>query len=794
MEMAGAISLNSDATWKVSPLERYQGGNPWFDPGYDDITWNNAVLMPGSTANLKVVTDPNLFRAGLNGDWLTGQTANSAQFLFRKTVDLSSIPRQAWVRITTPQHYAIFVNGSFIGERTPANFVDMYDITPFLDTGDNVIAVYIRPPEPSALPSLPLRFFLDGAIYARDSKQPITLRSDCSWKVSSFATRGWINKSWDDSKWNNAVALRAFTTYDAETLGRSYLPYTSVGARYYWELVPCLLTGVAGALILWLLAARWGTGSIWSMRAALSPASGCFIPSLGLMLAAYLLDFRLAASYWKVLFYSRELWIGILIASSCLTITLLFQVRSMLANPPKPVPGEMSSGTGQTSVWQRRRTLVLVAVAVITLLGAFLRLWALGFQGFHSDEFASMEAAMGIVRTGAPEYLTGIWYSRSPLYHYLVALFIAIFGNSPAIGRLPAALFGIALIPFGYKFCKDILGRPGIGLLFASLIAFNPWIIFVSRNVRYYQQGQFLVLLSLYFFIKGFIKDNQPRYQILAFVTFMATCLTIEVGVLLLPSFCLCYLFVGPRYSVRQRWSHFFGLAALLSIVLLDVGVFTIMCLTPFVGIGETCRSIISLHYSDLPYFSTAFFAGDGRLNVIFAAFFFLGVPFWMARKNRMMVFLSSYVLIALVVTSLFVMQIATRYSYHIYPLLMLLAVIAAVDIFKTMADLVLRTTDMRPAMLAQTGCAFVITAMFLSYQPGRIARSFNTRISRSDLLAYKYVRQHLRPTIWSCAPSPRARPLPSGALLTISSRLASALTKSTRTMARSLTAGGEGA
>src|SRR5262249_39631602 len=61
-----------------------------------------------------------------------------------------------------------------------------------------------------------------------------------------------------------------------------------------------------------------------------------------------------------------------------------------------------------------------VWLVLILLLGLALRAYRIDFQDLQDDEHISWDAARGILRTGAPESISGIYYTRSPLYHYLL--------------------------------------------------------------------------------------------------------------------------------------------------------------------------------------------------------------------------------------------------------------------------------------------------------------------------------------------------------------------------------------
>ena len=82
----------------------------------------------------------------------------------------------------------------------------------------------------------------------------------------------------------------------------------------------------------------------------------------------------------------------------------------------------------------KRRTLARVPPWVWLLglcaLGLGLRLYGIDAQPPQADENVSWDAARGILRTGGPLAVSGVLYTRSPLYHYLLAGWLAAFGDT----------------------------------------------------------------------------------------------------------------------------------------------------------------------------------------------------------------------------------------------------------------------------------------------------------------------------------------------------------------------------
>jgi hypothetical protein len=130
-------------------------------------------------------------------------------------------------------------------------------------------------------------------------------------------------------------------------------------------------------------------------------------------------------------------------------------------------------------------------------VGAYLRLAHLGALGFRWDEDLSGLAVRAILEKGVPELPSGMVYLRGGLFSYLMAASASVFGFGEFALRLPAALFGIALIVAAFAFGAALFGR-GVGLITAALLAVSFWDIDLARYARFYSAFSVLYVLTLY--------------------------------------------------------------------------------------------------------------------------------------------------------------------------------------------------------------------------------------------------------------------------------------------------------
>jgi hypothetical protein len=136
------------------------------------------------------------------------------------------------------------------------------------------------------------------------------------------------------------------------------------------------------------------------------------------------------------------------------------------------------------------------ALGILILIGGVLRLIDLGTLSFRWDEDLTSLAVKAIAAQGVPELPSGMMYVRGLAFLYLLTGSALLFGFSEWALRLPAALFGIAMIPLAFVFGKRLFGS-AVGLTLAALITFSAWDVEFSRYARMYAPFSLFYLLTL---------------------------------------------------------------------------------------------------------------------------------------------------------------------------------------------------------------------------------------------------------------------------------------------------------
>ena len=173
--------------------------------------------------------------------------------------------------------------------------------------------------------------------------------------------------------------------------------------------------------------------------------------------------------------------------------------------------------------------------AVILLLVIVLRIATFNYYPYYEDEAGSILAAEGIVKHGIPKFPSGMVYARSYLSHYSIALSIILFGDNIIAYRLPSLLASIIIVYLIYLFGKE-LNQKYAGLLAALAVGFLGYQNFLGHSSRMYMLLQLFYTLTLYFFYKGFIKENN-KYKTYAIISAILTIFTHQLGIMLVPTF-----------------------------------------------------------------------------------------------------------------------------------------------------------------------------------------------------------------------------------------------------------------
>ncbi len=147
-------------------------------------------------------------------------------------------------------------------------------------------------------------------------------------------------------------------------------------------------------------------------------------------------------------------------------------------------------------------------VMVITLIGAGLRVYLLGYKGLWLDE--TFSAWLSNHNVGDMlQWIVKI-DQHPPLYYLLLHYLIALKGDAPDTIRLLSVLFNAVTIPIIYLIGKRMSGTV-MGMAAAILLAFSPFNIRFAQDARMYTLLAFNAAVAIYALVRLLTESRSSR-------------------------------------------------------------------------------------------------------------------------------------------------------------------------------------------------------------------------------------------------------------------------------------------
>ena len=164
-----------------------------------------------------------------------------------------------------------------------------------------------------------------------------------------------------------------------------------------------------------------------------------------------------------------------------------------------------------------KKTTEYIILALLLVFSSALILANLGNIYLWGDEANTALLAKTVLAHGVPVVYDGrnwftiqagrdygkdyIWKWNPWLQYYVLAPFLAVFGTSTIVARLPFALFGIATIILTYYFAAAFWRKRRAGILAAAILTVSVPFLLLARQCRYYTLDAFFSLLGLYAYL-----------------------------------------------------------------------------------------------------------------------------------------------------------------------------------------------------------------------------------------------------------------------------------------------------
>ena len=399
---------------------------------------------------------------------------------------------------------------------------------------------------------------------------------------------------------------------------------------------------------------------------------------------------------------------------------------------------------------------LLVGSAIV--LCFVLRTWQLDYQAPDDDEYASIQASLAIAQKGVPEFQEGVWYTRSPLYHYLAGAVAAVSGSNIYGLRLLSVFFSCGTALILWKMARELTDNAFLAFCALVLYAIHPYSVFTGHVARFYQQQEFFHLLGLYFFIRGFIANSGMRDRYLTVLVFLASVLSQEITALQIVPLTVCWILFGQRRSWADEIRLLIAVGCALALIGLDYAFFQIKCLTALEGVSPRIEARIGWCFDK----STNFFAlliGYSRLHIVLSAFLIPGFILSWRRQKTVWTCLYLYLFLSIIVTNLLITNKGFRYEYYLIPLWILLCVQGIGECTKLLIP-AWRQFPARGAL----GFGWIAIAV-CSWSPWRMLNSYDVSIGADPMRALRFVAENLRPgdRIATSEPHPDAALLDAG-------------------------------
>ncbi|ADT83860.1 hypothetical protein TERMP_00883 [Thermococcus barophilus MP] len=165
-------------------------------------------------------------------------------------------------------------------------------------------------------------------------------------------------------------------------------------------------------------------------------------------------------------------------------------------------------------MWKRKVKSIdkkVLAFIMIFLYYFVTRLY--GISGHMNEYFDYDEGTyLMIARLINQGYLPyrDIFAVHPPLFYYMLALWLRIFGDNYVVGRLFSVFLGFLSLIIAYCIGKEVKSWE-LGVTFTGLLAMDPLLIHVNPLVFHESSIEFFTLLSLYYFVR-FVKTENLKY------------------------------------------------------------------------------------------------------------------------------------------------------------------------------------------------------------------------------------------------------------------------------------------
>ncbi|HWD39869.1 MAG TPA: glycosyltransferase family 39 protein [Fimbriimonas sp.] len=764
----------SDGSWRCSPVAQQRDLVPWNQgPNFFDGDWDHAIVQAERVMNVAVDGEKDVFEQPLDGFFISAPpTLQGASQVFEKHMDLGNAPAEAWFRLSSLNPYDLSINGRLVGSTAMINrysrpiftkrgnndamdrlvftnqsgeypkaeisrYVDVYLVKDLLKKGDNTIRVTVHTQELKHFQTYP-QLYVDGNLTFRDGQERV-LHSDLNWAVRSEASSAAAEPPRISSAGQilnaHRTKLRFRGKFDAGLHSQVVAAKIQIG-----------FTAVAFACVLtasYCLARRRPDRLL--VLAALIAA----VPAL-VCVASFGVQWIFADSPQNEFLTSNRYWRLLIEANVVAFLSAILLAASDIAGRL----AQLRSQRVEAGFWNRHGFKIGLGVIIA---GSFVMcLTNYAANNYLADEYVSILAAQGILKHGYPVFdATNIVYTRSSLYHYLLALFMWVGrADGELAARLLSACWQAATILLCYKFAKEMRGRVA-GLLTAALCAFSPFMLFYAREVRFYAQFEFFIALAFFLLWKSLHHPEDSKYRAGVLLAFCGAYLSQQFAAAIVPSIVIAVA-VSGQLKLWFKWPTLGWLLFACVVVFADFVAYMKLCVTPLPYVDAESVSLLAFHTDVLEVLPSMLFSNTERTQFILGGFYAGGLiltlfgAFKTPEKKgwNWSAFLYLCTLPSIIVTTLLSSRPTSRYIVQFAPLALIVAVCIALDLIAKSSFWIHRRRQF-PTLgrwIVAGSWGTLLLLLFGSFRPARTWNSFYRTSNRGLTSASVFVRNHVEP------------------------------------------------
>jgi 4-amino-4-deoxy-L-arabinose transferase-like glycosyltransferase len=333
---------------------------------------------------------------------------------------------------------------------------------------------------------------------------------------------------------------------------------------------------------------------------------------------------------------------------------------------------------------QQKRNTALLLLIILLLFLSLQMLYAYFDRAPDYDESIYLYVAKTIKSSGLPYRFFGAdspFLVHPPLFYYLVAGFLIIFGNQLFVARLVSTVFSLPIIILVYLIVSKYKSKE-VGLVSIFILAISPAFLYYSHSVYMEITLAFLSLMSIFLFLKG-EEEKKTKFFVWSGIFLGLSLITKYYSIILFLFFLLYFTlrFKWTFLSRSQFYSWFFPAVSLL-VLWLVFGYFVGKDAFTQQTLGWFKKPSDNVHswrlVSNLVYLKELI----GTITPVFSLLFLYGIVRWLKnlpgnREIKFMKALPIYFFLYFV----YLMIMPFKDIKYIIPLLPLMVIVTGVNI-----------------------------------------------------------------------------------------------------------------